>query len=296
MGRVPMVTLPKTSSLTIRDLLREGQLRLARAGGDTPRLDAEVLLMDLLGTDRARLYLAYPDTAPGEIAGRFREWIERRAAGEPVAYLTGYREFMGLDFQVDRRVLIPRPETEFLVEWALERLQTSATGRKLVVDIGTGSGAVAVSLAHLLPDGVNPVIVGSDRDRQALQVAAMNRDRLAPGRVELVLGDLLEWCGGRIDLLLANLPYLRQDQAHAGLAWEPDIALYAGVDGLDLYRRLFPRATERLNPGGALICEIDPDQSAPIHELAKRHFPMARSSIECDLAGLDRYLIVDFAK
>lgn len=290
-----MVARPKTLQLTIRDLLREGQLRLTQAGGETPRLDAEVLLMDLLGIDRARLYLAYPDTALGEITARFREWIERRAAGEPVAYLTGHREFMGLDFLVDRRVLIPRPETEFLVEWALERLRTSATGRKLVVDIGTGSGAVAASLAHLVPDGVNPMIVGSDREREALDVAAMNRDRLAPGRVELVLGDLLEWCGDGIDLLLANLPYLRQDQAHAGLVWEPEVALYAGFDGLDLYRRLLPRAKELLRPDGALICEIDPAQAASTRELAQRHFPTARSRVEHDLAGFDRYLIIDLA-
>ncbi len=291
-----MVMLPKVSPLTIRDLLREGQLRLARAGGNTPRLDAEVLLMNLLGTDRAGLYLAYPATTAGEIAEQFRERIEHRAAGEPVAYLTGRREFMGLDFQVDRRALIPRPETEFLVGWALERLHTPSTRRKLVVDIGTGSGAVAVSLARLLPDSVNPVIIGSDRDRDALRVAAMNRDRLAPGHVELVLGDLLEWCGAGIDLLLANLPYLRLDQAHDGLAWEPEIALYSGIDGLDLYRRLLPRAKNLLNPGGALVCEIDPDQAAPIRELARRHFPTAQSRVEPDLAGLDRYLIVDLAE
>jgi release factor glutamine methyltransferase len=296
MERAPMVTLPKVSPLTIRDLLREEQLRLARTGGGTPRLDAEVLLMDLLGTGRAGLYLAYPTTVAEEIAGRFRERIERRAAGEPVAYLTGHREFMGLDFQVDRRVLIPRPETEFLVEWALERLHKPPTGRKLVVDIGTGSGAVAVSLAHLLPEGVNPVIIGSDRDRDALQVAVMNRDRLAPGRVEFVLGDLLEWCVAGIDVLLANLPYLRLDQAYDGLAWEPEIALYAGIDGLDLYRRLLPRAEELLNPGGALVCEIDPDQAAPIRELARQHFPAKQCRVEPDLAGLDRYLIVDLAE
>ncbi|CCF83892.1 peptide chain release factor N(5)-glutamine methyltransferase [Nitrolancea hollandica] len=290
-----MVTSPKVSPLTIRDLLREGQFRLSRADVDTPRLDAEVLLMDVLGTDRAGLYLAYPNITAEEVAGRFRERIERRVAGEPVAYLTGHREFMGLDFQVDRRVLIPRPETEFLVEWALERLRTPSTSRKLVVDIGTGSGAVAVSLAHLLPDSVNPLIIGSDRDRDALQVAAMNRDRLAPGRVELVLGDLLEWCEAGIDVLLANLPYLRLDQAHDGLAWEPVIALYAGADGLDLYRRLLPRAKDLLNPGGALVCEIDPDQAAPIRELARRHYPTAQCRVDPDLAGLDRYLIVDLA-
>ena len=291
-----MVTLPKASPTTIRDLLREGQLRLARAGGDTPRLDAEVLLMDLLGIDRARLYLAYPDTVPGEIAGQFREWIERRAAGQPVAYLTGHREFMGLDFLVDRRVLIPRPVTEFLVEWALKRLQLDSSGRKLVVDLGTGSGAMAVSLAHLLPDDVTPMIVGSDWNREALQVAAINRDRFAPGRVEFVRGDLLEWCEGGIDLLLANLPYLRQDQAHAGLAWEPEVALYAGVDGLDLYRRLLPRAKELLNPGGALVCEIDPAQAALMTELARRHFPVTHIRVERDLAGFDRYLIIDLAE
>lgn len=291
-----MVTLPKASPITIQGLLGEGRQRLARAGVETPRLDAEVLLMSLLGLDRAGLYLAYPNEASEEIAGQFRERIERRAAGEPVAYLTGHREFMGLDFQVDRRVLIPRPETEFLVEWALERLRKPATGRKLVVDVGTGSGAVAVSLAHLLPDGVHPVIVGSDRDREALQVAALNRDRIAPGRVELVRGDLLDWCRGGIDLLLANLPYLRQDQAHAGLASEPGSALYAGADGLDLYRRLLPQTRDLLNLGGALVCEIDPAQDAAMRELARQHFPTAYIRVERDLAGLDRYLIIDSAE
>lgn len=282
---------PDAPAPTLRDLLTAGRRRLEAAGDATAQLDAEVLLRHLLGLDRARLYARLPEPAPPGTAERYRALIERRAAGEPVAYITGHREFMGLDFLVDRRVLVPRPETEHLVEWALGWLRRRR-GHRLVVDVGTGSGAIAVSLAvHAADPTIR--IVGSDRALDALQVAAANRDRLAPGRVALVAGDLLTWCRPGIDLVLANLPYLRPDQAHAGIAWEPQVALYSDGTGFELYRRLLPQAAERLRRGGAVGCEIDPSQREVALATARAHFPGARIEVRPDLAGLDRYLLIE---
>lgn len=276
---------------TLRQLLHDGRQQLEQAGDETARLDAEVLLRHLLSIDRATLYARLPDPAPPDTVERYRDLIARRAAGEPVAYITGHREFMGLDFLVDRRVLIPRPETEYLVEWALAWLRERG-GDRLVVDVGTGSGAIAVSLAAHADDPALRV-VGSDRSLDALRVAAINRDRLAPGRVALVAGDLLSWCRPGIDLVLANLPYLRPDQAHAGIAWEPAVALYAGETGFGLYEQLLPQVAARLRTGGAVGCEIDPSQRAIAIATARSHFPTARITVRPDLAGLDRYLIIE---
>lgn len=276
---------------TLRQLLHDGRQQLEQAGDETARLDAEVLLRHLLSIDRATLYARLPDPAPPDTVERYRDLIARRAAGEPVAYITGHREFMGLDFLVDRRVLIPRPETEYLVEWALAWLRERG-GDRLVVDVGTGSGAIAVSLAAHADDPALRV-VGSDRSLDALRVAAINRDRLAPGRVALVAGDLLSWCRPGIDLVLANLPYLRPDQAHAGIAWEPAVALYAGETGFGLYEQLLPQVAQRLRPRGAVGCEIDPSQRAIAIATARAHFPTARITVRPDLAGLDRYLIIE---
>lgn len=276
---------------TLRQLLHDGRQQLEQAGDETARLDAEVLLRHLLSIDRATLYARLPDPAPPDTVERYRDLIARRAAGEPVAYITGHREFMGLDFLVDRRVLIPRPETEYLVEWALAWLRERG-GDRLVVDVGTGSGAIAVSLAAHADDPTLRV-VGSDRSLDALRVAAINRDRLAPGRVALVAGDLLSWCRPGIDLVLANLPYLRPDQAHVGIAWEPAVALYAGETGFGLYEQLLPQVAQRLRPRGAVGCEIDPSQRAIALATARSHFPTARITVRPDLAGLDRYLIIE---
>lgn len=287
--------MSEPASASVRELLARARNRLAVAGVDTPRLDAEVLLMSMLGLDRAGLYLAYERAAAPAQAAQYAELVARRAAGEPVAYLTGHREFMGLDFLVDRRVLVPRPETEYLVEWALQRVRGWSGSPRLVVDVGTGSGVIAVGVAHGLPTSTPVRVVGSDCSLDALRVARRNAERLAPGRVTLVVGDLLGWCRPGIDLVLANLPYLREDQAHAGLVHEPAHALYSSGRGFDLYRRLLPEARGLLTSTGALACEIDPDQRAAALTLACEVFPDARAEVRPDLAGLDRYLIVDLA-
>lgn len=275
----------------LQHLVRAGQRALEEAGFENARLDADVLLMHLLGIDRVGLYLAYPDPPEPDIPARYWHLIERRLSGEPVAYIIGRREFMGHDFYVDRRVLIPRPETERLVEWAVQQLN-ELPGPRTIVDVGTGSGAIAVSLACAL-ERPDIRILASDVSEDALEVARRNGERLAPGRVEFIQGSLLSWCREPLDLVLANLPYLRPDQAHAGIAWEPTMALYTGSDGLELYEELLPQARDTLRDGGSIAFEIDPAQADRASALTALVFPGARLRVEPDLAGLERYVFIE---
>lgn len=277
--------------LTLRDVLRRATERLRQSGSPTPRLDAEVLLCHVLGIDRAELYRRLPEQSPGTLE-RFWELVARRERGEPVAYLTGHREFYGLDFLVTPETLIPRPETEFLVTWAAERLRARHDEPRCV-DVGTGCGAIIVSLAVTLGKQHPAVLVGSDRSLAALQVARANRERLAPGRVHLVCGDLLSWCRGPLDLVVANLPYLRPDQWHPGLAWEPAEALFAPDEGFGWYARLLPQVATLLRSGGGCIVEIDPAQAERALSTARSLFPHGKIAIRRDLAGLSRYLTIE---
>ena len=235
------------------------------------------------------------DPLPAITVSRFQDFVERRIAGEPVAYITGHREFMGLDFAVDSRVLIPRPETEGLVERALSWLNNHS-GPTRIVDVGTGSGAIALSLARLAPANAQVQIVASDVSTGALAVARVNRERLGVRGVELVCGSLLDWSRGQFDVILANLPYLREEQRHPGIAWEPDAALYAEDFGFALYDQLLRQSEHLLAPGGMVVCEIDPDQRLQALSVACRAIPSADVRIEADMAGIDRYLIVEAAE
>lgn len=265
------------------------------AGIDGGRLDVEVLLMYVCHIDRTHLYLALDDEAPPQLDKTLTTLVTRRAAGEPIAYLTGHRDFMGLDFLVDKRVLIPRPETEGLVERALRWLQDHPAAR-WIVDVGTGSGAIAIGLDRLSEVERNLVIVGSDVSRGALSVAAANVTRLQSDRVELVQGDLLGCFRGQIDLVVANLPYLRDAQRNSQIAHEPAVALYSEDAGFALYSALITQASTLLGFPGALLCEIDPAQRAVALAGAHSSFPDAGARVETDLAGRDRYLIVERAK
>ncbi|GIW04474.1 MAG: release factor glutamine methyltransferase [Thermomicrobiales bacterium] len=280
--------------ITIADALRAATRRLAEQGFPSPRLDAEVLLRHVLGLDRTAFFLRLHDPLSPADRQRFEALLARRLAGEPVAYLTGEREFMGLPFAVGPGVLVPRPETELLVEWALAWLtdRTPAT----VIDVGTGSGAIALSLAYHLAGNTGYRIIGSDISRAALRFAQENRSRLGlERRVHLVCGDLVAWCRGPVDLILANLPYLRPDQiaANPDLAAEPRLALEAGPDGLDLYRRLLADTGRVLAPGGAIGLEIDPSQADAAVALVQAALPDASITVRPDLAGLPRHVIAE---
>ncbi|MGN6565300.1 MAG: peptide chain release factor N(5)-glutamine methyltransferase [Thermomicrobiales bacterium] len=276
----------------VRDLLAQAAARLGAAGVESPRLDAEVLLLHLLGWERAQLYAALADPLPDEVAEQYAALLAERVSGVPVAYLVGAREFMGLPFAVGPGVLVPRPETECLVEWLAGRVRAEPRRHETVTlaDVGTGSGAIALSLAQLLPQAR---IVAIERSPAALRYARRNRAALAlDSRVLLVQGDLLG-PAGEVDVIAANLPYLRPDQLHAGIAAEPVEALVAGPDGLDLYRALLPQAAARLRTPGLLAAEIDPSQATAMVALGHAAFPDAVIGVERDLAGRDRFLTVE---
>jgi release factor glutamine methyltransferase len=263
--------------------------RFVREGLSSPRLDAEVLLAHALQTQRIRLYMDHDKPLRPEELGRVRELVRRRLGREPVAYLTGTREFWSKPVRVDRRVLVPRPETELLVEVAREILRSAAS--PLIVDVGTGSGAILLALAGELPGAR---LIGIDVSPEALAVARENLRELA-GRVELFAGDLLEPlpAGARPELIVSNPPYICSADL-AGLApevrdWEPALALDGGPDGLDVVRRLVPQAAARLAPSGWLAVELGHDQAAAASELM-RAAGLEEIRIHKDLAGHDRVL------
>lgn len=276
---------------TLREVLRWGEQSLAQNALDSPRLDAAILLARALGITRAQLH-AHPQShlSPAELA-LYRQLIERRARREPVAYIVGHKEFYGLDLFVDNRVLIPRPETEMLVEKAIEISQRQS----VVADVGTGSGAIAISLAVHLPQ---ILVYATDASPAALEIAARNcRRHSVEDRVHLLQGHLLEPLPEPVDLIVANLPYVSQAEL-AQLPpeisrYEPREALDGGPDGLDCIRHLLAQAEGHLKPGGIVLLEIGATQGEAVVVLARRNFPAARVEIARDYAELDRVVIVE---
>lgn len=275
---------------SLREALRWGEQTLARSALDSTRLDAEVLLTHVLGITRAQLH-AHPQSQLSSVElTRYRQLIERRAQREPVAYIVGHKEFYGLDLFVDNRVLIPRPETELLVEKAIQISQRQS----VVADVGTGSGAIAISLAVHLP---HVLVYATDASPGALEVATRNcRRHGVEERVRLLQSHLLEPLPEPVDLIVANLPYVSQAEL-AQLPpeislYEPREALNGGPDGLDHIRRLLAQAEGHLKPNGVVLLEIGATQGQAVVALARRHFPAARVEIVRDYAGLDRVVMV----
>lgn len=248
----------------LRDVLQRGAAALA--GVATGRRDAELLLMRVLGRERAWM-LTHPEAelSPEQIA-QFEGWIERRAGHEPVQYILGEQEFFGLTFRVTPDVLIPRPETEHLVEALIERVAGDAALR--IVDVGTGSGAIAVAIAHALP---RAEVTAVDVSPAALAVARENAARLGVAeRMRFLESDLLEVVRGeRFDAVVSNPPYVPDAEVLEAQVreYEPHSALFAGPSGLDVYRRLIPQAHEVLLPGGRLMLEIGHGQRDALTEL-----------------------------
>jgi release factor glutamine methyltransferase len=264
---------------TIRDALAAGAARLAAAGVDTPRLDAEVLLGFVLDVDRGRLVTDAHASLDPDAAARFDALLARREAREPVAYILGRRAFRRLSLAVDRRVLIPRPETELLVEVGL----SLAPGAR-VVDVGTGSGAVALALKDERPD---LRVSGADASADAVAVARANAARLGLD-VRFVAADLMD--GVSADAVLANLPYVADgaELAPEITRYEPAGALFAGPDGLDLIRRAV--AAVRGPTVGLLALELGPEQAAEVAQLMW-DAGFGEVGVRRDLAGLDRVVV-----
>lgn len=277
------------------DALQWGTLSLAAATA-TPDLDAAVLLGHIVGASRA-LLLAYPERLiTGERALAFAALVARRSRGEPVAYLTGHREFMGLDLLIDPRALIPRPETEVLVELALEDARSRLEGGTppVVADLGTGSGAIAVALVAHEPR--LPRVYAADISTDALALAADNASRLGVAdRVTLLHGDLLAPIPGPVDLLVANLPYVAPGDAEIlppdVRAYEPALALFGDEDGLGHLRRLFADLPAYLRPGASIYLEFGYDQRPALVALAQTRLPTAAIRVFADYAGWDRILV-----
>lgn len=251
------------------------------------RLEAEVLLARVLQKDRVYLYVHYLQPIGREERELFKGYIQRRIRGEPVAYITGSKEFMSLDFQVNGNVLIPRPETELLVETALELLKEHREPR--ICEIGTGSGAIAISMAHNLP---RARIFAGDVSPAALELARQNAYRLEVN-VEFRVGSLMDPFLEEMpfDMIVANLPYIPEEEFHLlppGIKnFEPSIALLGPGDGLDLYRELIPRALPLLKEKGQIICEIGDRQGAAAREIFK---DFGQVQVISDLAGKDRLI------
>jgi release factor glutamine methyltransferase len=257
-------------------------LQAARAAG-LDRLDAMWLLEHLLGRPRSWLLAHDDEPLPGAAATRWPSLLARRAAGEPLAYVVGEREFCGLRLAVSSAVLVPRPETELLVRWALERLLEAPAPR--VVDLGTGSGAIALAIAHAAPQAQ---VWATDTSAAALEVAERNARRLALP-LRLARGDWWQAVPGqRFGLAVSNPPYIAAGDPHlAGLGHEPMLALSPGGDGLDAIRTLVASAPAHLLPGAWLLLEHGHDQADAVCELLTGH-GFEHAQTRPDLAGLPR--------
>lgn len=284
---------------TIGRLLGWTQEYLSQRGADSPRLDAEVLLAQARGCRRIELYTAFDEQPPESVRNSFRELVRRRAEGMPVAYLVGRREFYSLDFLVTPDVLIPRPESEFLVIAAIDALKARGAPSEpaRVLDVGTGSGCLAVSLAKHWPGAR---VTACDISPAALAVAASNAARHAVAdQIRFVESDLCRTLPADevYDLVLSNPPYVSSAE-YAQLAtevarYEPRLALEAGPTGLELITRLVAEAAERLRPGGWLLCEISPQLEASCQELFAAQPAWQWHPPVKDLAGLTRVVVAE---
>jgi release factor glutamine methyltransferase len=283
------VTASSKASWTILEVLQWTTARFQERGLASPRLDAELLAAHAFGLTRVQLYTQFDRPLLAAELGTYRELVKRRQAGEPVAYLTGHKEFWSLDLAVDGRVLIPRPDTETAVEEALARLDERSTETPArVADVGTGSGAIALALAKARPGAA---VFATDVSADALAVARANGERLQLP-VTFLEGHLAEPLAGLdgFDLIVANLPYVRSEEI-AGLAAEvraePRLALDGGADGLDLVRALVGEARAVLAPGGALVLEIGAGQAEATAALC-RAAGLEDVRTRADLGGVDR--------
>ena len=290
---------------------------LKEKGAESPRLDAEVLLAHVRGCKRIELYTAFEQPASEELRAKFRELIKERAAGKPVAYLVGHREFFSLPFKVTPDVLIPRPETELLVVRAIdiakpqprvndppERNETDAEPTPApkpapaplkpitIADVGTGSGIVAVTLAKHLP---NAKVTMIDVSPAALKVAQGNAERTkVSDRIEAIESDLFAAVPAdrKFDLIVSNPPYITSDEMQQLAVdvrrYEPTLALDGGPEGTTVIERLIPQAAERLRPGGWLLMEISPTIVGRVEQLLEADPRLHREPTQKDIAGLAR--------
>jgi release factor glutamine methyltransferase len=282
--------------LTLLHLLTITRNYFSEKGIESARLDAELLLGHCLGLDRVGLYLEHDRPLQEQEVQAYRELVRRRAAHEPVAYITGRRDFWTLTLEISRGVLIPRPETEVLVERALKFLAALDIAHPRVLDIGTGSGAIALALAAEMP---NIAVTALDASVEAVTCARDNAERLGfSGRVRVEQAQFPDACpqdAGLYDLIVSNPPYIASGDIE-GLApdireYEPRMALDGGVDGLDVYRRWVPHILPLLKKGGALMLEIGHDQGVAVSGLLAGFGHVSGIEVVRDYARLERVVM-----
>jgi release factor glutamine methyltransferase len=274
--------------MTRRQALNRARELLASHKIEDASLEAEILLRHTLKIDRVQFYTEPDCKLTNQQGETYWQLIERRIKGEPSAYIIGHREFFGLDFYVDRNVLIPRPETELLVEQAIA-YSAKYTNPK-IVDVGTGCGAIAISLAIHLPQAR---IYAIDISEAALKIASRNcRIHHVEERVKLILSDLLENIPAQIDIIVANLPYVTtSDLSQVNTSgYEPALALNGGADGLDVVRRLCLQVKNKLHPNGCLLMEIGMGLAKTTAEFLKKLYPSVSIDLISDMAGIERII------
>ena len=279
----------------VRETIRETHRTLENAGIDDARLEAEVMVMTVMRMTRQNVFSEQESEVPANAASDLAGIVAQRLERIPLAYILGYREFYGINVVVTPDVLIPRPETEGMVEHTLFMALMGMETRELTIaDVGTGSGAIAVNLAIHLPAAR---IYAIDVSEPALDVAAWNvRAHSVTDRVTLGHGDLLEPLPEPVDVIAANLPYIpteRLQELQPEVQREPSLALDGGPDGLDLVRRLLAQAPEKLNSPGIILLELDPEQFPAVQSIALQHFPDAEITAEQDLTHRDRIMVIN---
>ncbi len=286
-----------TPGTTVGRALVSATQRLSESGSDSARLDSQVLLAHVLAQQRSWLFAHHDHELSRRNCRRYTELITRRMRREPVAYLLGRKEFYGLEFVVDQRVLIPRPETELLVDLVLAQINDRPRQAVVVADIGTGSGAIAVTVSLHAPEAK---VYGLDISRDALDVAEENSQRLTPGRgPQFLEGDLLNPLPEPADVIVANLPYIADDE-YSGLQpdvrdYEPRLALQAGAEGLDLIRRLLEQFPDKVRPNGAVLLEIGSRQGEMVANMAQALQPKpSYVGVRRDYSGLVRMVTLEF--
>ena len=282
---------------TIRETLQRTHGNLESVGISDARLESEVMVMNVMRMPRQDLFSHQEDGVNAQQERELAQIVERRLKREPLAYILAYKEFYGINLLVNSDVLIPRPETETMVEHALfMALMGMETTELVIADVGTGTGAIAINLAIHLPAARIYAIDAADA---VLDVASHNiRAHNVADRIKLAKGDLLEPLLEPVDLLVANLPYIptsRIPTLQPEIQWEPSAALDGGDDGLDLIRRLMSQAPDKLKENGIILLELDPEQVPAVEELSRELFPEATTSIEQDLAHRDRVFVINRA-
>ncbi|MBI3931169.1 MAG: peptide chain release factor N(5)-glutamine methyltransferase [Chloroflexi bacterium] len=272
--------------MTIKQTLSRARAILVASNIEDAPLESELLLRQALRIDRIQLYLALDRELGPEEDETLWKLIKRRLDGEPIAYITGQREFYGLDFSVDPSVLIPRPESELLVEKALKLAQEQAVFT--IAEVGTGCGAIAISLALSLPQAK---IYATDISAAALKVTRLNCQKHGVvARICLLSGDMLAPLPEPVDLIVANLPYVREAELSRVNThnFEPSLALNGGADGLEKIAQLCSQIGDKLRTGGSLLLEIGQGQSRAVTVLLRRLFPAAEIEVAPDWSGIDR--------